>query len=481
MFRQIFRTMIAVLLFAILAGCVTQPSVPDLPTALNGKGLLVARLYVLGMHSMENASINIDGRLMPSSLSDGYIAVALEPGEHTLKQIRAEGQLLSRNMTEEESPMRLARGRGAPTYIYTPGSSYTIHYTTLAVDRTFRIEPGKVTNLGLIVYLPVVNDPDTKRATVNNSREFRVIALDNNAEISAFLEANYPELVGSLADREITLAPGRYLETKNLTALRGAIAYHESRGANVLTSPTKTVVYGRAGTVVALNQEPMGVKKPAVEVLDTGTLADIVGGVRNGDQFTFLTSDAKLISWDGSKITKEPLPFRVHPIRLHSFGERGLIVIDNHLRILTTRSPGDQWGSYEGIMTKTPRNDVNIADEKSGTYISVGNRGVPENIYYIPTGETVPKSIGTPDKRLAVSSVDMPFLVARDSGLFILYNKPNFYFRSKTHQSWEMYSQPEGKCKPMKIDGEGRNLSIECDGVNYQSKNSGATWTREQV
>jgi hypothetical protein len=481
MVRRIFKTMIAVLLFATFGGCATRQSLPELPTALEGKGLLVARLYVLGLHSMENASINIDGKSMSSSLRDGYIAVALEPGEHKLNQIRAEGQLLSRNMIEEESPMRLAKGGSAPTYIYIPGSSYTVHYTTLAVDRTFRIEPGKVTNLGLIVYLPVLNDPNIKKATVNSSREFRVFALDNNVETNAFLETNYPDLVRSLTSREITLAPAKYLDSKNLSGLRQAIAYYENRGPNVLASPTKTVVYGRAGTIVALNRESMGIKQPAVEVLDTGTLADIVGGVRNGEQFTFLTSDAKLLFWDGHKITQTPLPYRVHPVRLHSLGERGLIVVDNHLRILTAQNPNDEWINYEGVMTKMPRNDVNIATEKSGAYISIGNRGVPENIYFIPAGESVPKSIGTPEKRLAVSSIDMPFLVARESGLFILYNKPSFYFRSNRSQSWELYSQPQGKCKPMKIDSEGRNLAIECDGINYQSNNSGATWTRDKI
>lgn len=480
MFPRISTAFIGILLFLSITGCASKRSLPDVPTAIGENGLLVARLYVLGMRSMEDASINIDGKLMPSSLRDGYIAVALEPGEHKLNQIRAAGQLLANTMIEASSPFRQTKGGSAPTFIYIPGSSYTIHYTTLSVDRPFRIEPGKVTNLGLIVYLPMPDDPNRKRATINDAREFNVVNLDNSPEIRTFLETNYPDLVRSLKDRDITLAPGKYLDTKNLPALRRAIAFHESRGTNILSSPTKTVVYGRAGTIVALGKAADGVET-SVDVLDTGTLADIVGATWNGQQFKFLTSNAELLSWDGTTIKRAELPYRVHPIRLQALGGTGLMVVDNHLRILTSRSPSDPWVKYDAAMTKEPRNDIGTAADSDGVYLSLGNRGMPEAMYYLAAGGSVPKPIPVPENRLGASNADFHFLVAREAGLFMMFNKPDYYFWSKAHQSWALLSQPKGKCKPMKIDSEGRNLTIECDGVDYRSGDSGASWKGPEI
>lgn len=471
---------IAGLLLTTLQGCVTKQSLPELPSTLGDNGLLVARLYVLGMRGMEDASINIDGKLMPSSLRDGYIAVSLAPGEHKLSQIQAAGQLLSANIVEDNPPIRRVRGGGGPAFIYIPGGSYTVHYTTLSIDRSFHIEPGKVTNLGLIVYLPVMEDPDRKRATVNNSREFRVVALDNSAEINTFLETNYPELVGSLKTRDIILAPGRYLEAKHLPDLRRAIAFHESRGTQVLSSPTKNIVYGRAGTIVAIDKQP-GADSRKLEILDTGTLADIVGAAWNGTQFIFMTSDAKLLSWDGQTISQTTLPYRVHPVHMRSLGEVGLVAVDNHLRILSARQYGNQWVNYEGAMIKNARSDVTIASDGAGVYISLGNRGFPEALYYLKAGESLPKAITGPEPRPAISSADYHVVVAREAGLFVVFNRPDYYFWSKAKQRWDAYSRPAGNCKPMKIDDQGLNVVVECDGVEYRSSNSGGTWTKPEV
>jgi hypothetical protein len=480
---RISKLFVVTLLAILLGACATRQSLPELPTTLGTNGLLVARLYVLGLRSIENASIYIDGKLISSSMRDGYIAVPLEPGEHRLSQIRAAGQLISSNTYKDDSPMRMVKGGGgggyrAPTYIYVPGSTHVVHYTTLAVDRTFTIEAGKITNLGLMVYLPVEDDPSRKKASTNASREFRVLALDNSAEINTFLETNYPELVTSIKDRNIILAPAKYLEPKNLPFLRRAIAYHESRGPNVIASANKTLIYGRAGTIVSLGKQTPETPGSNIEVLETGTLADVIGGVRNGEQFTFLTSDAKLIEWDGSKVTQTPLPYKVQPVRMDTFGDDGLIIVDNHLRILTTPGLGQKWTNNESMMYKTPSNDFRITSSSSGSYIASGSRGVPNFIYYVKAGTSAPVSIAPPVNNIGISTIDFNRMLARDAGLFIIYNKADFFFRPQASGRWESYSKPAGTCKPMKIDDDGYNLTVECDGVTYKSSNSGAKWDK---
>src|SRR5712692_4798404 len=151
MLRRLLAT--AVLLwFIVLQGCVTTSSIPELPSSLGEDGLLVARLYVPGSAAWQNGSINIDGKLYGANLRDGYIAIALRPGDHNFVQLRVEGLHLSSYQSQESDIQKVAGRVGvyrAPTYYYTPGSSYTVYYTTLAVNRRFTIEAGKLTNLGL--------------------------------------------------------------------------------------------------------------------------------------------------------------------------------------------------------------------------------------------------------------------------------------------------------------------------------------------
>lgn len=473
--RSIF---VAILTALALAGCVSKHALPDLPAELGERGILVARFYVLGMQAIENANVTIDGRDIASSMRDGYVAVALEPGEHTLGRIRASGQLLSSNLVEERSPIRTVKGGSAPTYIYVPG--YTVTYTTLAVDREFRIEPGKVTNLGLIVYVPVPDDPDRKRASVNNARDFRVFALDNTAEISTFLETNYPQLVKTLRSREVALAPGKYLESKNLPALRRAIAAHEVRGPNVVRSPGKSVVFGRAGTLVAVSEGKAGAA-PVVEPLDTGTLADIVGGAWIQDAFTFLTSDAQLLRWDGKALARSPFPHRVQPVRLQALGEAGLIAVDNHMNIMTAETPNGEWRRFAGGATPEARVDVRVVRDRKGAYVVLGTRGMPDAIYFVAESGDPPVKIPVPENLAGILPGDNTSLIVRDQGVFIVSSKPSFYFWSKATRQWTLQSQPSGKCKAMKFSRESAEIIVSCDGTDYRSDDNGATWAKPQA
>jgi hypothetical protein len=435
------------------------------------------------MESMENASINIDGKLVDSSLRNGYLALPLEPGEHKFTQIRAQGLQLSQRVQEESSPFMQVKGgggggRGAPTYVYVPGQSYMVYYTTLSVDRTFRIEPGKVTNLGSIIYFPKQDDPKSGAGAIAK-RSFMVINLDNTAEINSFLEANYPELVKNLSSREIVLAPASYTDPGKLPVVRRAIALHELTGPHVLSSPNLTAVYGRAGTIVTFSAAKAG-GQPAEQVFDTGTLADVVGATVNGETFTFLTSDAKLLELRDGKLARKNFPYRIQPVLLASMGGSRMLAVDNRLRVLTSAN-GENWNNFEGAMISAPRSDITQVNDGAGAYLALGRFGVPDAVYYLKAGESIPQQIPTPLQRIAVTRQDASVPVAREAGLFVVYNKPEFYFWSKRKQQWEVFTKPAGVCKPMRFDQSGMNLSIQCAGVDYQSQDSGATWIKQAI
>lgn len=464
-------------LLVVLGACATRRSIPELPSMLGENGLLVARFYVLGMEGIENASVEIDGKYQEGALREGYLALPLAPGTHALGKLRTQGWLLSSAVVDVVPPIRPARGGSAPHFIYIPGTTRTVAFTTLGVDRSFTIEAGRVTNLGLIVYLPVVDPPDVKRAVETPSRRFHVIALDNGAEVQSFLETNYPALTSSLKDRRVLLAPAPYLDAARLPDLRLAIAAHESKGRHVINAESQLLVYGRAGTIVSATLGGSG-KPQSVRVLPTGTLADVVGGVRQGDRFTFVTSDAQVLSWDGAKLDRTPLLQRVHPTAMGGLGRSGLLIVDNRLRVLTAKGPCEPWVAYEGMMSDRPRSDLSVIADIDGAYVSVGFEGQPE-LYWVDAGGSVPRPVDAPrlDPR---PMVYWHVLAARPAGLFVIYTgESRFHFRPRGSSEWLLRQRPLGKCGPLRIDEQGTELSITCDDVPYRSLDSGATWTSQ--
>jgi hypothetical protein len=443
---------------------------------------------VPGSAAWQNASINIDGKLHGANLRDGYIAIALRPGDHNFVQLRVEGLHLSSYQSQESDIQKVARGVGVyrpPTYYYSPGSSYTVYYTTLAVNRRFTIEAGKITNLGLTVYLAVPEDPDKKGAedpikkgaTAGKTKRYNTAILDNSAEMSRYLEVNYPNLMASVKDRTMKLALGNYLDAKKLPELRRFIASHEVKGRKFIKTSTLSAVYGDAGTVVTFKPGADG-KITNLQVLDTGTFADIVDARTDGERFIFLTAEAKLLVLDQGKLTQVKVPFPVHPSRLASFGNGGVAIVDNRMRILTSRDLGNNWTNYDGAMIEKPRSDIGLVSYGQGAYVYLGNRGVPSAILYLSPNEPTPRAINPPEYRGGVSNTSYNTVIVREAGLFIVYNDREFFFRSHAGQKWGLHSKPGSKCKAMEFDATGLNLKIECEGTKYESGNSGLIWTK---
>lgn len=469
-----------IVLIAGLSGCANKHALPKLPSEIDEDGLMVARLCVLGLRSIENASITINGKPYPKAMRNGHIAIALEPGTYKLESIRAEGLLLGAAPVEASSSIHPAkRGGRTTTYYYVPSRPTPVTYTTLAINREFRVEAGRVTNLGLMVYVPIADDPTKARVleNANKSRDYRVFTLDNSAEMGAFLSTNFPNLAMQLAGRETILAPGKYVEGKAIPALRRAIAALEGNGPNRVVTPEGSImVFGRAGTIATLGTGPTG--KPRVtEVLDTGTLSDVVGGAWVGERYRFLTSDAQLLHWDGERLSKTTFPYPVQPVLMKAFGDRGLLVVDNRMNIMTNNDADGPWTRHERTATKEARLDIQAVGDEDGIYVVLGTRGMPEAIYHIDADDGKgPVDIPTPFNEALFSQGDVSYVVARESGLFLLSGRASFYFWSKATRSWSVRAKPAGKCQAMKFAAQGEEISVSCDGIDYRSADGGVSW-----
>ncbi|MFL6624192.1 MAG: hypothetical protein ACJ8J7_06215 [Sulfurifustaceae bacterium] len=467
----------------LTSGCVTNQSIPDLPATLGDQGLMVARLYVPGTLAWENARINIDGKLYPASLREGYVAVALDAGEHDFVQLRVEGQQLSR-YEPDDAALRKVRGGGGGGYrapVYVPGSSYTVYFTTLTVNRHFKVEAGKIVNLGLIVYVPAREDANQKNATTGKGKQFYTVTLDNNVEMSSYLRTNYPTLMASLKDSSITMAPATYLEANRLPDLRRLIASHEITKGRLVASSGLTAAYGDAGTIVVFKSGGKDGKLSA-DVLDTGTLTNIVDAQPDGDRLVFLAADGKVYTFEQGKLSKTAIPFPLHAVRLGVMRSHALAVVDNRLRIAMSSDGGTSWTKYEGSMVEKPRSDMGVASDGEGVYVYAGNRGLPSSILYLRPNDAKAQVIPGPVQNAAIPSTSFSYPVARESGIFLIYKERDFYFRSRTPgEGWSVRSKPGNGCRPIVFDTTGRKLKVECDGASYESDNGGSTWTKVSV
>jgi hypothetical protein len=457
---------------AALCGCASKSSIPTLPDKLTAEGILVARMYMPGSASWDNAQVNIDGKLRASGMRDGFIAIALAPGEHDFVQLRVEGRIFSHN-DALESPVRKVRGGGgyrAPSYYYVPGGTTTTYFTTLSVGRKFTIEAGKITNLGLIIYL---SDPKLGPA----SKQYRAVALDNSAEIGYYLETNYPALMATLGDRTPKLAPGNYVDVKKLPELRRYIAALESRSKKIIEGQGASVLYGDAGTLVAA--KPKGSSGDlSFEVLDTGTLANIVDARRDGNRLVFLSSDAKLLTFEGGKLSQTSIPYRIHPVKMNSIGKNNIAIVDNRMSIVSSQDGGANWSKYDGARIQTPRSDIGMVTDANGAYVYLGTKGIPKPILYLRAGQSTPQLIDSPAPSQTITDASFNLVIPRESGLFIVYSKSEFHYRPASTGTWLLYSKPGQTCKAIGFDDAGVELSVECGGVKYESGDSGRSWQK---
>jgi hypothetical protein len=59
-----------------------------------------------------------------------------------------------------------------------------------------------------------------------------------------------------------------------------------------------------------------------------------------------------------------------------------------------------------------------------------------------------------------------------------VYSKNEFHYRPASTGTWLLYSKPGKTCKAIGFDDAGVELTVECDGVKYESDDSGKSWQK---
>lgn len=471
----------ALALFGLL-GCVSTSSIPELPESLDGDGLLVGKIYMPGSYRWNDSQITINGRVHNASLRDGYLAMRLSPGEYTIQNLRAHGWNEKVSQRAQESPFVPVKGGGGgggrggsyrvPTYTYVPGSSSVSYYTILPINQKFTIEANRITSIGMYVFLTDPKEP----------KKFSTVKLENAREMSHFLDTNYPGLMASLADRNLLSAPANYLEAARLPELRQSIASREARAGRFYSVRNVAVAYGSAGTVVTLTPDASGKKEapPKVKVLDTGTLADIKQFQVQGDRLSFLTADAQVLILENGQLLRRVIPYRVQPQRFRRFSDKGMLVVDNRRRFLTSQDDGLTWTHDESAMLEKPSNRLEVIAARDAAYV-YSTRGVPDEILLRHYRQPIHQILPGPRETGRIPGNHYPLLRVTDAGLYIDYRARDFHFKPNGQADWQLRAAPAEKCGLLAIDPAGRVLTVTCNKENYRSDDGGQTWVKRET
>ncbi len=106
----------------------------------------------------------------------------------------------------------------------------------LPIGREFNVRRGEITVLGLMYFLPSLED----------RKKFRVVAFDNREETMDYLRRTHPTVLAGHDSAAVVLAPGQYEPMERLVQLRAAVARQEALRTK---RQGQFWVAGRAGTL----------------------------------------------------------------------------------------------------------------------------------------------------------------------------------------------------------------------------------------
>lgn len=443
-----------VLLLIVVAGCASPRYRPELPEDIGSDGLLVGQVASIGtLPGWSNiVDVVVIDDAKKGTVVNGFIAIPLRPGEHTLDSFYNSDMSTSRD-----------------------GRKTTIHRRTLNIKRKFTIRSGEVTDLGLLIL--DFASADKKPVIVPIS------FLDNRADMKQFLKYSYPLLAEKVHVDAMTLAPGVLLPDSQLSVLRKKLA------ARAIKQSGGGVPYvgDRAGTLAEIQTGPDG-KPTRFKLITLPTLADLrsASPCFVKDRMAFLTDNNRLFLVENGKAIEKHPPRGLRAGSVFVFGASDIVILDDHVELYTSSDNGDHWESNTGLRTEDvvrPR----LAIGKNGYYLYNENT---RTLLFSTFGKTEFTSLELPDEIR-----DLRLVQERPAGIFAEQatstfkeseHRP-FFFRAAGKTAWEKRSMPDRNCQYIGFL-EDESVSTECsdlavgsggDKVRYVSSDNGISWQKK--
>ena len=454
------RIALAAGLAALVSSC--QTPMVMIPDDIGDRGLLVAQVSAARIPDMDRATPVIDNKQYQFGMRDGFIVIALDPGEHEFDYLTIN---VGSNIT------------GSSPY----GRTSIQATRTYPIKKRLRIEAGRFTSVGLLMIEP-------GGRTGEEAKKFRLFSLDNSADMATFLRESHPSLFASMKNRTPLVGEGPYLNAEQTRQLREAIAIDMARKRQAVNEPFD-YVGGPAGTLARIDQGANG--RAQVKVFDTGTLADFSRCSTAAWGAACLKSSSEYVFVKGGTLSVRQVPAGIVANSAHVFGDKGVMLIDHSMNIYSSFDGGDNWTKYAGVALAKPvepnttwpdpKNRFAMQAGRSGYYIYVRNMGadVTRMVYFdAAKREFTPMPLpGTVEYISAVRETDEGVFIG-PSHTLIAHGKVHLLPRGD--KTWTVRDVPQAACTDMALpDNRGRRLEVLCAAtVVMRSEDSGMTWTR---
>lgn len=446
--RNIPNTLVG-LLTLLVSACSTVPPIDQdlvltpLPSELGKNGILMATFVLPTVYSnLRNGYAEITrGK---RRITNGQLVAALRPGKYRLRSLHAEWLERATYNTMNRHTERLRFNQ----------------------DREFTVETGKVTNLGLVIVLTSTQPNMLKTATI--------ILADNNVEQENYLRANYPESINQLHSPTPLLAPGKYVDQAELRKTRALIA--ESVPPPHPVFGDIRVEIGGAGTAnIWLREE--GTRNLRNELLETGTLAEMVDVINDNGDILILSADGWILRYRDGRIQKTRLPLPVHAIKFATLGSGGIVAVDNRMRIFASADRGQSWLTYNGLSGSEPTKKIHFVRGRMGSYVYSKPGDTVESIVYVGNNAQEFRALPVPR-----TLFDSPQYGAKlrevAGGLWIDYHGKVFQYLAAGQTAWQSRSKPHENCMLSDTGVSAVTFIADCAGVRYQSGDGGKNWMK---
>jgi hypothetical protein len=451
---------------AVFEGCADGLGFMDkLPDDLGNKGMVVAYVRTEQLTDINRSYPLINNYLHIGHFNSGYVTVPLAAGEYTWQSL---------NQTT------------GGYNVYVPNIE-TIHvdiHKDYPVGIKFKIEPGKITNLGLIRINREEHVPGTEYTGA-----LKIQRIDNTPDMANFLSEAKPALYSSLKDKHFIVAPGTYLDARALQDLRYETAL------NLMTSNWRErnrnaqFVMGPYGTLARIQTDPKG--KIKLLLMDAQTTRDLSACTSIGTRAACMTSATKYFLVQGDKVVFGVVPDGIMANSIHALDSGKFVVIDESMNLHVSVDEGKSWQKQTDFL---PRK-VFVQDQYHMDILNaVGlERGVEGHYFYTlyqPKSGT--RVLYSKSGSGVYSLVDLPkdtqFIQAveeNSTGLYVATSGTDWIVangkmlsRLAGTMDWRSGNLGKMSCLKMTLaEPDALNVKIDCDGAAWQSSDGGSTWT----
>ncbi|QKT03301.1 hypothetical protein HUS23_05520 [Ectothiorhodospiraceae bacterium 2226] len=442
----------------LLIGC-AKPLV-IVPDNVGERGLLVAQVASQSMPEVLRGDPVIkhpDGehRTHIGGIRGDTLIVPLHPGEYELSYLQ--------QMTGSSS---------IPTAV---GTMHQTSYRNYPVHRRFTIESGRATNLGMLI----IEDAGFRRVLVRQA--------NNQNEIERFLQDRYPATYASLrAEPRIVDAPGQRLDQPELAALRRHIADQRARDAAWdLEEGATRLIAGPAGTLAHVRRGADGVS--VEQLVEAPTVTDLSGCSGTARRLACVSGPHHYLLVEGDRAQERNAPAGVVINSAHAFGERGVVLADDNMRLHLSRDGGRSWSVVEEAVRAKPfdrsryrgiaLNHVVFTNGSRGFYAFESGGGSNTGLVHVSFDGGTPKSIPLPRSLSRLRN-----LVETPSGVYLTpayteMAKGKVHFLPREDAEWQVYDLPVAGCRDMRVAAAApRIMDVSCRSGYYRSEDGGRHW-----